>query len=231
MQKEEQSFPAAKTPKIATTPSIKSEMGTTAQLSVSSTPEVKVTLITSTDVFAVAGIALTACIVIATTVLTIKNFRISTKSQETIATNRDKTELEKAKAETLSRNRQEWINTLRNSIADYISTVLAIEDLFALKMGLDPNQTHLTADQIVANGREWSYKLHLGKTEAQRLKAKICLLTNPAEDQFIKLITLVNELYVAAINKASDLEEKTAKLTEISQNFLKKEWERVKEFR
>jgi DNA-nicking Smr family endonuclease len=95
---------------------------------------------------------ITAIIVVATTYFTIRNFKTSTDSQERIAASRNETELQKAKSEALSKNRQEWINTLRNNVSEYISAAMAIWDLHQLRKGLDPHQDHLDKEQVVMNG-------------------------------------------------------------------------------
>lgn len=209
---------------------LKSDSTTQAQVSIASIPEVRVKIDSGTDLVALLGFVITAIIVVATTYFTIRNFKTSTDSQERIASHRDNTELQKAKLEALSKNRQEWINTLRNSVSEYISAATTMWDLHQLRVGLDPHQANLSEEQVVRNGREWSYKYHLAKTDAIRLKAKIALLSNPKEDDFHDLLGLINELYESAQDGGASLSHTVSNIVILTQKILKSEWTRVKNF-
>lgn len=230
MQKKEQVDQCINNTKLDGALSLKSDSTTQAQVSINSFPEFRAKIDAGTDLVALFGFVITAIIVVATTYFTIRNFKTSTDSQERIAASRNETELQKAKSEALSKNRQEWINTLRNNVSEYISAAMAIWDLHQLRKGLDPHQDHLDKEQVVMNGREWSYKYHLAKTEAIKLKAKIALLSNPKEDDFHDLLGHIGELYDLATNGDTPLDQKTSKIINLTQKILKSEWVRVKNF-
>ncbi len=210
--------------------SLKSDSTTQAQVSINSIPEVRAKIDAGTDIVALLGFIITALIVAATTYFTIRNFKTSTESQEGIAERRNETELQKAKAEALSKNRQEWINTLRNNVSEYISAVMAMRDLRQLNTGLSPYRKHLNGEQVGTNGREWAYKYNLAKTEANKLRAKIALLSNPKEDDFIELLKLVHKLYEWADNDNTPLDLQESEIIKLTQKILKSEWTRVKSF-
>ena len=113
-----------------------------------------------------------------------------------------------ARSAVLSKNRQEWINTLRDELSFYISKVNMVLPKFV--GGRDSPEFSALLSDIA---------LH---------QFKIKLLINPSEDDHQMLVDKVNEIaqYVFSFKgMPTDLNDE---LVAISQKILKREWERVK---
>lgn len=143
--------------------------------------------------------------------------------KETIDAGRDQ-----AKAAILSQSRQDWINSLRDTTADFIAATMQIVDLYALNDGTKSANNALAIDSSIQNKLDWCGKMHNAKAKAVALKCKIHLLANPAETAFKEFLPLIDELYEAAADNKGKVNVLTLKVFEAAQNILKKEWERVK---
>ena len=116
----------------------------------------------------------------------------------------------------LSANRQTWINTLRDLIAEYISISALVH------AGDWSSRTEVEFDQKLE-------RLAL-------LNAKIRLMLNPNEPDHERLGTLLGDLLLtmggraSAANKRDSQKARTIhnELLPLSQSVLKREWERVK---
>jgi hypothetical protein len=116
----------------------------------------------------------------------------------------------------LSANRQAWINTLRDLIAEYIS----ITDL--MHAGDWSSRTEIEFDQKME-------RLAL-------LSAKVGLMINPKEEDHQRLDQLLRGLLLTMGGRAAAGERRDAQkartlikdLVPLSQSILKREWERVK---
>lgn len=124
------------------------------------------------------------------------------------------------RATTLSANRQAWINTLRDSIAEIqqSATITSVE----VNLATDKKSQSAADSEVLANA--------LRKTDF--LYYKIQLLLNPKEDDHNKLIDLLFKLKGAAL-KAGDeqlkkYESLQNEIIKLSQCILKREWIRVK---
>lgn len=122
-----------------------------------------------------------------------------------------------ARIAVLSNNRQVWINTLRDTLAEFSSTA-----------------------RVLGLANEYSDALE----KIQRLsflEEKARLLLNPNEDDHKSLFKLIEEAKIIAFHKfgnksnaeetvqlRSDLIEKLERMSAISQKVLKREWIRVK---
>lgn len=114
------------------------------------------------------------------------------------------------KIEVLSKNRQEWINTLRNELSNYIGKLNEYRHVQEL-------------DDIA----EIPIRNLLIIQEVTTMSTKIELLLNPKKQihqDLIELIKKINE-DIQITGKISSRE----KFIEYSQKILKEEWERVKE--
>jgi hypothetical protein len=60
------------------------------------------------------------------------------------------------------------------------------------------------------------------------LKAKIQLLSNPNEGDFVLMLTAIENLHNAVKEKGTSISSEIDALVKISQTILKNEWERVK---
>lgn len=118
-------------------------------------------------------------------------------------------------ASTVTMSRQQWINTLRNAIADFSAKA---------------SMTYCLAKNRQAN--EQSFQRI---EEMVQLNYKIELLINPHEEDHAELAQLAEGiasiLKLAKFNDpatTSNLDDKQKKLIALSQQILKREWERVK---
>lgn len=123
-------------------------------------------------------------------------------------------ELDRRKV-VLSGNRQEWINSLRNIVAE----LLSIHSLFGISMrkGLN-NNTDKTIQNLV---------------RMSLLQHKIELLLNPNETDSKKLIEKIRALNAASKNSEEEMNDKEylkiqEDIVQVTQKILKTEWERVK---
>lgn len=124
------------------------------------------------------------------------------------------------KATVLSGNRQQWINTLRDCIADFQTKakIAIVEADLA-------NHDQTSAAANMGNHDEAMKTMRL-------LANKIALLINPKEQDHSELLSSLNELETHCIEGDSGDREKErmlqASITTIGQRILKREWERVK---
>ena len=124
------------------------------------------------------------------------------------------------KATVLSGNRQQWINTLRDYIADFQTKakIAVVETDLA-------NHEHTSVAANVDNYDEAMKTMRL-------LANKIALLINPEEIDHSELISSIKRLESHCINgDPSDREKEEilqTSITTIGQRILKREWERVK---
>ena len=124
------------------------------------------------------------------------------------------------KANVLSPNRQQWINTLRDEISNYLAIMAR------------------TAGATAGRVEDQEY-LRTCIEDLCRSESKIQLLLNPKEADHVKLITLLKESsssvwYLNSDKKdrfPEDINNLRKNIIEISQPILKREWERVKELR
>jgi len=118
------------------------------------------------------------------------------------------------KATVLSRNRQDWINTLRDQISEFISILSSLA------------VTHTHEEFDVVDKQRW-YERGIC------LQSKISLLINPMEEDHNYLVELLDKALDSTTQKASEMDHEQigvyiGQIVEISQKILKREWERVK---
>jgi hypothetical protein len=135
--------------------------------------------------------------------------RISLKNQLDISVN-------SINKDILSKNRQEWINTLRDCVSDYLSS----HELSKLIVKHDKKGTD-TPPEYRTEFKTW-----------QSLTYKIQMLLNPNEEKSKKLFDLMRNLNLAtdyySNAKENEYESIKNKIIETTQLILKEEWERVK---
>jgi hypothetical protein len=116
----------------------------------------------------------------------------------------------------LSKNRQEWINTLRESVSGYLSS----HELSKLILQFDKKGKE-TPPEYRAEFKTW-----------QSLLYKIELLLNPNEGKSRKLIDLMTQLNLStdyhSMSKENEYEKIKNEIIHVTQTILKEEWERVK---
>jgi len=119
------------------------------------------------------------------------------------------------KATVLSKNRQEWINNLRDLLAEY--------NAILRKMHVAYGRT----SPMLPEGELMSELLR-----AELIISQVTLLVNPEESDHAALLRLMRKLPTVAISKKDDqVTEVVALDTEyiaLAQKILKREWERVK---
>ncbi|MFZ6798165.1 hypothetical protein [Undibacterium sp. Di24W] len=206
---------------------------TRAELSVSHLPEIKVDA--PTDWLAIVGLVasilafvVTAYIVKKTTEQQIASMKASIDAQKKFAEDSDRQIRERVKAEILSKNRQDWINSLRDTMAQYVAVLLKISDLHSLKVGTDPANNTLSPEIAINNNLEWCRRLNEEKSNLVSLKCKIHLLANPTEPEFKILLNRLDVMHEMAMDEKMGLHIHTPELIQLTQIILKNEWERVK---
>jgi endonuclease/exonuclease/phosphatase (EEP) superfamily protein YafD len=121
--------------------------------------------------------------------------------------------LDEIKAQVLTKNRQEWINDLRNTLAHFIvSTHKCRNNLIISPEKRDPDRIHANVDEA------W---LHL---------TRLRLLINPNEDDHKDLLTTANLMFelIKPNEHGIQLKDVEQSLLIKGQGILKREWERVK---
>jgi hypothetical protein len=115
------------------------------------------------------------------------------------------------KSQVLSKNRQDWINTLRDSISEFVSILYMVS-----KAKLSEHEEKLKAERLF------------------NLRLRISLLLNATEDDHKQLEDFLEEgmdYYVRRPTKKTPqrpFKEIRLDIVDISQKILKREWERVK---
>jgi hypothetical protein len=116
----------------------------------------------------------------------------------------------------LSKNRQEWINTLRDSVSQYLSS----HELSKLIRQYD-QKSKSTQPEYREEFKSW-----------QSLYYKIKLLLNSNEENPKQLIELMTQLNLAtdysSMSKEAEYERIKNEIIKVTQIILKEEWERVK---
>ena len=116
----------------------------------------------------------------------------------------------------VSKNRQEWINRLRNEIAELLKEIQHVPSAYS-------------ADAITLQQAIEKHGLILSKVEVIRL------LINPKEpdhEDLVRQIKIASDKVISSINQkkgnAEELETMASNIVTLSQAILKREWERVK---
>lgn len=143
----------------------------------------------------------------------------SIKSQLAVSNQSIKAQLatssQQLSADVLSNNRQQWINSLRDQISEFVSLVVVIATTGDTKL-LEPS------DQVEKGQR------------AVLLRTRIELMINPGEEDHNELLNLIKTATRIVISRDSRDLKKLARVYEkiitVSQGILKREWGRVKSF-
>ena len=164
------------------------------------------------------------------TYMTIRNFNKTVKSQERVAEMHSDTQRELilsqesiARQSSLKASRQNWINELRNTTADYIASALNLQRLNLYREAVGDswgaNDPHLTA---------WSQQHIQSVKELISLKSKIELLLNPDEVDSKEMMKAVNELYKKCDQAGGPAKNLSENVVEWCQHIVKQEWEKAK---
>lgn len=122
-------------------------------------------------------------------------------------------------AQVLSKNRQDWINELRELIAQFLCAVTDFRSEWANQMN---NGSHFNENDLVVSL----------KTKMNYTAYKIELMLNPEEEDTKSVIALLNSINSDLMaSSASKLKESIDELKKVVKTKLKHEWNRVKECR
>lgn len=127
--------------------------------------------------------------------------------------------LKQSRVTVLSGNRQAWINTLRDLIAEYIAIVAVVH----------------AGDWAQKSEEEFDQKLE----RLTLIRTKITLMINPNEEDHERLVKLLQAISQTLGGRAAGGEKRDMKkaaelhneLCPLAQAILKREWERVKQTR
>jgi hypothetical protein len=193
-----------------------------------SIPEIK--LNSGTDWVALSGILLTAAIVAIGAWTTIKNFRATTDSQERIAERNALEQLEHSKAQNVAKNRQEWINSLRTAVSEFIAACFEIRAVKKLSLRNYEMEPKSFEDQMGLEKHELEIqsKLIRAEGEAKKQLSLIELYINPGEYASRELVRMAHVFYDNAGDQSFKISYEADTLIKVSQDILKTEWERVK---
>ncbi len=196
--------------------------------------KLNIVLTSSVDWVSLGGILLTALVVIGTTIFTIYHLKKTLNLQEKLTENRNQIEKEKSREEIISKNRQAWINSLRESISKYIAALTRVEDHTRTSDAKSKVFKSLKVESQVNSLINFYDSMDCYLSDAWSLKTGIKLHLNPDEKASKNLFNLLDLAY----NLASNDEQKSnnefwivvGKIEQVSQIILKSEWERVKKF-
>ena len=129
-----------------------------------------------------------------------------------------------SKEQKTSEFRQAWINTIREDISKLIGQINSVSKLVIINKTSVEEEKSKTSNDVI-----------LGSVEMRELQSKIELLINPKEKEHIELIALIDNIiqelkdYDHIFEYQKKHENNIKKLTTLSQDILKKEWDRVKD--
>jgi len=183
-----------------------------------------------TAVWTAVGTSLaTIAVVLITTIYTAYSFRKTIKAQKELADAQEASRIAHSKAEAVARSRQDWINSLRDSVASFIATG---DDLSAASTKLHNRPPIMPETQADVHRAQELYD-QLYSDFAQRLStaklhyAKVQLYTNPLELETEQLLLAMNN-YINACSKNNPSADLGNAVVEVAQRIIKKEWVRVK---
>jgi hypothetical protein len=190
----------------------------------------EITVDTGTDWVTFAGTILTVLVVFLGTWTTNKNFKTTTKAQERLAQQHAHHQLIQTKAEAVSKNRQEWINSLRVAISNFTGACFELRSIDMVLCG-PSSLSAVTPEEAIAAAtlhREIVSKHFAKKGEARKYLSEIELLINPTEQASSDMVEVARNMYQGADNEGN-IFILSEMLIEKSQRILKTEWERVKQ--
>ncbi|WP_433884311.1 hypothetical protein [Pseudomonas vranovensis] len=195
----------------------------------------KIKLDTGTDwtaVWTAVGTSFaTIAVVLVTTMYTAYSFRKTIRAQKELADAQEASRIAHSKAEAVARSRQEWINSLRDVVASFISTGDDLATASVKLIDKDDQTPRLAQIMQRVDPHDQLYSEYSRILLAAKLQlAKVQLYTNPCERETAELLKAMD-----AYIQASMVAEPTADLgNEVVRNALiiiKNEWVRVKEMK
>lgn len=172
------------------------------------------------------------------TYLTIRNFNKTVSSQESVAAENAKIQRENissqeliAKQSSLKVSRQNWINELRDTCAQYIAAALNVNQLnIYWDAAQESWKLQRINDSVIANQiqADWSVSHMQAKKELVSLKAKLELLLNPEEVDSKEFMKAVEELHKECDQPGGPAKKLAENVVWWCQHILKQEWEKAK---
>lgn len=167
------------------------------------------------EVSSLSSAIIAALAVIVSAIITIKVTKSQINSARELlkeeVSNQAESALLQVRANVISSNRQDWINSLRNEVSAFVADSVIASSMLSQKVG----------DSVGA--------LELMKAILLRIQ-KVRLLLNPSESEHNELVLAMQDVFTNLRNDKYDITSSNNKIIEISQGVLKKEWERVKSF-
>ncbi|WP_350012540.1 hypothetical protein [Pseudomonas asiatica] len=195
----------------------------------------KIELDTGTDwtaVWTAVGTSFaTIAVVLVTTIYTAYSFRKTIRAQKELADAQEASRIAHSKAEAVARSRQEWINSLRDVVASFISTG---DDLATASVKLIDNtdQTPRLAQIMQRADLQNPFYVEYSRIllAAKLQRAKVQLFTNPREKETGELIKAM-DAYIQASMVADSTAHLGEEVIRNTQVIIKNEWVRVKEMK
>ncbi len=122
------------------------------------------------------------------------------------------------KLEVLSKNRQAWINSLRNELSEFMAIVVEVKNHTIIMNRNQELSAKILNDILVTVNK------------LDKIKFKIKLLVNPEEENNKKMVLLLESIKVSVLGNGK-VDDKMDNLINLSQKILKEEWNRVKTLR
>ena len=137
------------------------------------------------------------------------------------------------KAQVISANRQQWINNLRESTAEYLSAIHSLRKSRTIARHCLSLSKKDGSDFFIAH-RDAINTMTEDARIVENLKYKILLLVNPAEPEAIEINRILQEVSenTGSFDKSPNkkmLYKLSNDLVAITQVYLKNEWVRVKD--
>lgn len=184
-------------------------------------PDIKAVIDSGTDWKILASFGVTALVVILGAIVTIYTFRKTVASQE-----------KTTRSLAIKDSRQAWINELRAACSEYVAAIMMLN---AHRKSAPAKNDYVLA--LVKRDVDVSAKVSMELDQITRgfkntiyiLRAKIILLSNPAEQLFKELIVAVDSAKINADIIAGDEAAKDCeKIVLLAQKILKIEWDRTR---
>jgi len=180
----------------------------------------------------------TVAIFILGTYLTIRNFNKTVASQERVAAetaNIQRSSISSqeniAQQNSLKTSRQNWINDLRDTTAQFIAGALNVQRLNIYHEAVQPTwqlQGQKNPEAADRARAEWASSHIQAIRELVGLKSKIELLLNPDEEESKSFLAEVNNLHKFCDQAGGPAKNIAADVVSKCQVILKQEWEKAK---
>ncbi len=184
-------------------------------ISIESLPDIKLSITQPINWYLILLPIVTIVIVITGAIITLRQLKLRTEESintlnQTVNKQMELSK-EQIKLEVLSKNRQAWINTLRDELSRFIGEASYIM-LLQAKEKEEQDEIQHTRESV---------------KKLAEIEAKIKLLINPTETNHQKLVKLLQQIFLELSLKKT-IKNKVDELVNISQVILKEEWIRVK---